>query len=61
LLTGQPLTLNLIAAAAIRASELVHPTGDFRGSGEYRKAMAGVLSERALRAARERCEAHEKG
>jgi CO/xanthine dehydrogenase FAD-binding subunit len=30
---------------------LVQPTGDFRGSAEYRKAMAGVLAERALQQA----------
>jgi CO/xanthine dehydrogenase FAD-binding subunit len=44
----------LLAQAAARAAELVNPTGDFRGSAEYRKAMAGVLSERALRQAWER-------
>lgn len=51
LLVDQPLTIELIAAAAARAAELVQPTGDFRGSAEYRKAMAGVLAERALRQA----------
>ncbi len=51
LLAGQPLTADLLAAAAARAAELVHPTGDFRGSTEYRKAMAGVLAERALQQA----------
>lgn len=48
LLVGQPVSSELIAAAAARAAELVHPIGDFRGSAEYRKAMAGVLSERVL-------------
>ena len=51
LLVDQLLTSELIAAAAARAAELVHPTGDFRGSAEYRKAMAGVLAERALQQA----------
>ncbi|MCX7708109.1 MAG: FAD binding domain-containing protein [Anaerolineae bacterium] len=51
LLTDQPLTVELIAAAAQRAAELVQPADDFRGSAEYRQAMAGVLSERALREA----------
>ena len=51
LLEGQALTADLIAAAAARAAELVNPTGDFRGSTEYRKAMAGVLAERALQQA----------
>lgn len=51
MLAGQALTADLIAQAAAHAAELVHPAGDFRGSAEYRKAMAGVLSERALREA----------
>ncbi len=48
MLEGRLLSPGLIAQASARASELVNPTGDFRGSAEYRKAMAGVLSERAL-------------
>lgn len=51
MLTDQPVTSELIAAAAGRAAELVQPTGDFRGSTEYRQAMARVLSERALQEA----------
>jgi CO/xanthine dehydrogenase FAD-binding subunit len=51
LLVDQLLTPEVIAAAAARAAELVHPIGDFRGSAEYRKAMAGVLAERALQQA----------
>lgn len=51
LLEGQTLTADLIAAAGARASEQVQPAGDFRGSSEYRAAMAGVLAERALRQA----------
>ncbi len=54
-LEGQMLTADLIAKAAEHAAELVRPAGDFRGSAEYRKAMTGVLSERALRQAWERC------
>jgi CO/xanthine dehydrogenase FAD-binding subunit len=54
LLVDQPLTSELIAAAAARAAEMVQPAGDFRGSAEYRKAMTGVLAERALRQAWER-------
>jgi len=54
LLEGQALTADRIAAAAARARELVTPAGDFRGSAEYRKAMAGVLVDRALRQAWER-------
>lgn len=51
LLIDQPLTPELIAVAAQRAAGLVRPTGDFRGSVTYRRAMAGVLAERALRQA----------
>jgi carbon-monoxide dehydrogenase medium subunit len=54
LLEGQALTAERIADAAARARELVSPDGDFRGSAEYRKAMAGVLAERVLRQAWER-------
>lgn len=51
LLVDRPLTPELIAAAAAHAAEAVQPAGDFRGSAEYRKAMAGVLAERALQQA----------
>jgi carbon-monoxide dehydrogenase medium subunit len=51
MLAGQIMTPELIAAAAARVTELVRPAGDFRGSAEYRKAMAAVLAERALREA----------
>jgi carbon-monoxide dehydrogenase medium subunit len=48
LLTGQTLDDGSISAAAARAAELVQPTGDFRGSAEYRQAMIPILSARAL-------------
>ena len=51
MLSDQLLTPELIAAAGQRAAELVQPAEDFRGSVAYRKAMAAVLSERALREA----------
>jgi CO/xanthine dehydrogenase FAD-binding subunit len=51
LLSGQTLSDQRIEAAANRAASLVAPTGDFRGSAEYRREMAGVLAERALRQA----------
>lgn len=51
LLADQLLTPELIAVAATRAAALVQPAGDFRGSTEYRRAMAGVLTERALQQA----------
>ena len=50
-LVDQLLTAELISVAAARAAESVQPTGDFRGSAEYRKAMTGVLAERALQQA----------
>jgi CO/xanthine dehydrogenase FAD-binding subunit len=48
LLQGQVFQRELIAAAANEAAAQVQPAGDFRGSAEYRQAMARVLSERAL-------------
>ncbi len=54
MLAGQPLSPELIAQVAVRAAELVNPTGDFRGSAKYRRAMAGVLAERAVRQAWEK-------
>jgi carbon-monoxide dehydrogenase medium subunit len=54
-LVGQAITAGLMAAAATRAEASVHPTGDFRGSASYRRAMTGVLAGRALREALARC------
>ena len=51
LLEDQLLTGELIARAAAHAAAAVNPASDFRGSAEYRKAMAGVLAERALQQA----------
>lgn len=51
MLAGQTLTDTLISAAAALAADLVNPAGDYRGSAAYRKAMADVLAERALRQA----------
>lgn len=47
-LTGQPLAPDVIADAAVQVASRVHPTGDFRGSAEYRREMAVVLAQRAL-------------
>ncbi len=51
MLAGQRISAELIASAAARVADLIDPPGDFRGSAEYRRAMACVLSERALREA----------
>jgi carbon-monoxide dehydrogenase medium subunit len=51
MLIGQPISAGLIGSAAARVGETIDPLGDFRGGAEYRRAMAVVLSERALREA----------
>jgi carbon-monoxide dehydrogenase medium subunit len=43
-----------IEAAARRASELVEPDADIHASADYRRHLAGVLTERALTRAAER-------
>jgi carbon-monoxide dehydrogenase medium subunit len=48
MLASKPISAELIGSAAARAGDLVDPVRDFRGSAEYRRAMARVLSERAL-------------
>jgi len=50
-LVGQPLTEETLQTAGNMAADLVCPAGDFRGSAEYRRALAGVLATRALRQA----------
>jgi carbon-monoxide dehydrogenase medium subunit len=47
-LVGGPLDAEHIQAVADRVAEEVAPRGDFLGSEEYRRAMAGVLTRRAL-------------
>lgn len=47
-LQGRPPTSENIQEAADRAAALLNPPGDFRGSSEYRRAIAGVLARRAL-------------
>jgi CO/xanthine dehydrogenase FAD-binding subunit len=51
LLTGKSLSPELLENAAASAQSWAHPVGDFRGSAEYRAAMAGTLLRRALLAA----------
>lgn len=48
-LVGAMLDQALIERAALEAMDPVSPTSDFRGTAEYRKAMVGVLTARALR------------
>jgi aerobic carbon-monoxide dehydrogenase medium subunit len=49
-LSHKPLTLELIESAAREARNEINPVSDFRGSAEYRREMARVLTARALRA-----------
>jgi aerobic carbon-monoxide dehydrogenase medium subunit len=48
MLAGQPISAELIDSAAERLGALIAPAGDYRGSVEYRRAMACVLTQRAL-------------
>lgn len=56
-LIGGPLDEECIRAVAEAVEKEVAPKGDFRGSEEYRRAMAGVLTRRAL----EQCLHQEEG
>jgi carbon-monoxide dehydrogenase medium subunit len=47
-LEGQTLNDAMIETAARLAAEGLSPRGDFRGSPEYRKEMAVVLTQRAV-------------
>ncbi|MFQ6100927.1 MAG: FAD binding domain-containing protein [Anaerolineae bacterium] len=49
-LVGGPLSEASIRAVAEAVREEVEPKGDFHGSEEYRRAMASVLTRRALQA-----------
>lgn len=51
LLSGETVSDSLLDEAAAMAEKQSDPRGDYRGSDEYRRAMAGVLSRRALAAA----------
>ncbi|MCC6147322.1 MAG: FAD binding domain-containing protein [Anaerolineaceae bacterium] len=48
MLAGQALSADLLDRAAAMAGEQADPQSDYRGSAEYRRAMAGVLTRRAL-------------
>lgn len=47
-LLGRALDLEQIEVAASAVADEVQPQGDYLGSEEYRRAMAGVLTRRAL-------------
>jgi carbon-monoxide dehydrogenase medium subunit len=53
-LRGRPMTDASIAAAAELAMGICEPAADQRGDAEYKKAMAGEMTQRALRTARSR-------
>lgn len=53
LLTGTTLDAQTIRSAAEAVAAQADPTGDFRGSAEYRGAMSGLVVRRALEQARE--------
>lgn len=50
-LEGRPLTTEALDAAAQAVAAVSEPVADFRGSADYRRALAGVLTRRALAAA----------
>lgn len=54
MIAGKALDEDVLAAAAQAVVSSVSPPSDYRGSAEYRRAMAGVLARRALIAAMER-------
>jgi aerobic carbon-monoxide dehydrogenase medium subunit len=45
---GAPADSERLPAAATMARELIHPEGDIHATAEYRRHLAGVLTERAL-------------
>jgi carbon-monoxide dehydrogenase medium subunit len=47
-LLGKPLDAEGIQAVVAQVQDEVVPTGDYLGSEQYRRAMAGVLTRRAL-------------
>lgn len=51
LVSGEPLTDELLAEASQRASSAVEPETDMHASGAYRAEVTGVLTTRALREA----------
>jgi len=56
-LAGQPVNADSIAKAVQIAQDAAKPISDMRGTSEYRKHMAGVLTRRTLEIAIERAKA----
>ena len=54
-LIGKPLNEATLEAVAQIVRGLCDPAEDLRGDAEYKSAMAGEMTKRALRAAAERC------
>lgn len=57
LLVGGPLDTAAVERVAQAVAEEAEPEGDYRGSAEYRRVMAGVMTRRALEACLEGVEA----
>jgi carbon-monoxide dehydrogenase medium subunit len=55
-LIGKQASKDLIVKVSTRASEGLNPPSDIRASSEYRKAMAAVMTKRALLRALERAQ-----
>lgn len=53
-IVGKALQPDVLAAAAEAALAAVSPPSDYRGSAEYRRALAGILTRRVLAEAAER-------
>jgi carbon-monoxide dehydrogenase medium subunit len=56
-LAGKPLDEATLAEAARLAMEICHPVPDQRGDADYKRAMAGEMTRRALLAAQSRATA----
>lgn len=54
-LVGQPLTDATLEAAAAAVRAVCDPAEDLRGDAEYKTAMAGEMTKRAIQAAAARC------
>ena len=54
MLAGKPATSETFAKAGEMASQAARPINDKRGTVEYRKHLAGVLTRRTLEIAVER-------